>query len=259
MKVVKVPPLVEKQVRTPKVFRWPRLAIISARTANTFTRTLKNYSFDIPSQVSSREYRKFVLGFKPVKCGSFTLDFTRGSPDGAMVLAFTKTAKRSIAVGNESKLKKSPLLFKLAKKVKLNVKSRLFKIKFILTRTIEPELKLPINRTSEAGICAITNVIGPSTRKYGTVREFVEELNNTLGGDWQNYLLSKVITHSKSQGCSAVALLRPEFNPDLTKEHLIQYGAKPEDVESIRSQYYAAARKTGFKKIKGSKYFWIFF
>lgn len=182
----------------------------------------------------------------------------KGFIEGAMIFILSKREDRIIAQGNKKLLKISGLT-NLTRMIRLKLKNRMCKVKFFLTRTIEPELNLPINRNSEAGICAITHLIGQTSIKYEDIQAIVQQINQTIGINWQNYLLTEISNHAKSKGCNAVALLRLENNPDLTNQHLSKTRVDLKGAESIRSQYYAAARKAGFKKVKGSNYFWKIF
>ena len=253
---MKLTPTKRIKEKVLKVFRWPKTALISKRTARLWPKTMKKFNFKIPSQLSPAEYIRFVQNYKPRKMGSFSLHFTKGSIDGAMIFTLSKKEDRLITQGNK-KLLKNIRLINLAKTIRFKLKNRMCKVKFFLTKTIEPELELPINRAS--GICAITNLIGPASRKYEGSQAIVQEINQTIGANWQNFLLTEISNHAQSQGYSAVALLRPENNPDLTNRHLSKTGVDLKGAESIRSQYYAAARKAGFKKVEGSNYFWKIF
>ena len=255
---MKLTPTKRIKEKISKVFHWPKTAFISERTARLWPKTMKKFNFRIPSQLSPADYRRFVQNYKPRKIGPFSLHFSKGSIDGAMIFTLSKREDRIITQGNK-KLLKSSGLTNLARTIRLKLKNRMCKVKFFLTRTIEPELTLPINRASGAGICAITNLIGPTSRKYEGTQAIVQQINETIGTNWQNFLLTEISNHAKSQGCSAVALLRPENNPDLTNRHLSKTGVDLKGAESIRSQYYAAARKAGFKKVEGSNYFWRIF
>lgn len=147
---------------------------------------------------------------------------------------------------------------KIANK-KILLPSNPFRMKFALTSSIEPELPLPIDRTQAASVCVIMGWQGPSDSKYDNTREMVASLNTELKEQWPNRLLRKMVRYSKSQGMQAIALLRPEYNPTLTEENMAVHGDDPKVLSKIKSQFYAVARKTGFKKVEGSRYFWIFF
>lgn len=242
-----------------KLLHWPKATLISMRTKKIWPRTLRKFNFRIPTQVSPSAYKRFILNFKPTKQGAFDLHFSSGGVDGSLILSLSRLVTRPIIPRGANTTNKSTMFSRVMNKIKLRNKNRLFRAKLILTRTIEPEVKLPINREAGAGICAITNLIGPTSRKYENTRALVSELNEELKDNWQNFLINEVSNHARSQGCSAVALLRPENNPDLNNAHLAKYGANQETAESIRSQYYAVARKAGFKKVEGSNYFWKIF
>ena len=87
----------------------------------------------------------------------------------------------------------------------------------------------------------------------------MNELDQELGQKAADFMLEKIIEHAKNQGMQAVALLRPEHNPDLSMTHWQEQGLSTELLASVRSQFYAGTRRMGFKKIKGSKYLWLFF
>jgi len=255
--------------KTARVLRTPKSTYLALRTAKKWGRIGRVLNpLGILSQVSPGEYKTFVSSFHPAKTGEYTLQFTRGSTNSALILTLSKTTTRTLSSILFGRPKEAQLaaqtgtkgfFSRIARRIKIPGSYNLFKTKLTLTREIEPNVALPIDRTKGMGVCAIIDLIGPTARKYKNTQEIAREANETLGTNWQNYLLREITAHAEKQGCSAVALLRPENNPDLTNEHLARAGVNEEGAKSIRSHYFAAARKAGFRKVEGSKYFWKFF
>lgn len=244
----------------PKKIGFLRRELLSRRTKRIWSRMKERHTtFNITGQVSAGEYNKFIKGLNEKTFGPFKLTFRKGSITGGIVLSFEGITKRGLDSIEQIFFGKGKPLNRIGRNIKIKTVSRLFKIDFTLTRNIEQGVNFPIDITKGAGVCAITNLHGPSKRKYEGTQRLVQEANSALGKRWQIFLLEEMISQARANGCSSIALLRPEFNVDLTTEHLVKKGVLREDVDSIRSQYYSAARKTGFKKVKGSKYFWIFF
>ena len=252
-----------------KALRWPSAAFLSARATDIWKKGKSAHRpIGIYSQVNPKEYHSFFLGFSPKQIGDLKVHFSSGSVDGSGILTISKNESRPLNTilfkpSREKRLKEGTGLFKensilsnLVRHIKIKGRNRLFKGKFTLTQEIETHLPLPFDRKKV--VCAVTNLIGPTERKYFNSKELAEKTKSELGMPWQNYLLAELIDHAKSQGCGAVAFLRPEFNVDLSKEHLQKAGVSPKEMESIWSQYYASARKTGFRKIEGSKFMWKF-
>lgn len=234
--------------------------LLSRRTKRIWPKMKERHAtFDIGGQVSAKEYNKFISGFNEKTFGPFKLTFRKGSINGGLVLSFEGVTKRGLDSIEKKIFGKGKALNRIGRNVKIKTINRLFKVNFTLTRNIEQGIKFPIDITKGAGVCAITNLHGPSKIKYNGTQKLVEEANSILGKKWQIFLLEEIISQAKQNGCSSIALLRPEYNVDLTTKHLVERGALKKDADSIRSQYYATARKTGFKKVAGSKYFWIFF
>lgn len=177
------------------------------------------------------------------------MQIRKSSAEANIMLALTKWVRRNIGRAMNIEWIKA----------KLPIPSNPFRMKFALTSTIEPDIKLPIDRDRPATVCAVMGWQGPSPRKYPLHEEYAKQANEAIGEPWQNFMLKEIVDHARAQGIQAVALLRPEHNKSLTEEHFVKIGLDPKTLPSIRSQFYAAARKVGLKKVRGSKYFWIFF
>lgn len=193
------------------------------------------------------------------KFGEFETNLRKGSLNGGLILTLESTASRGLDSIEKKLFGEGKKLNKIGKKIRIKQKSKLFKASFTLTKNIEPNIKFPIDITKGIGVCAITNLQGPSKKKYINTTNIVKNANTAITNNWQIFMLRELTEHAKRKGCNSIALLRPEFNVDLTTRHLVKSGAIRTETDSIRSQYYSSARKTGFKKINGSKYFWIFF
>lgn len=244
--------------------KMPRASLLGRRTKRLWPRVETDYrtAYSIPSIASPKTYRKFIANFKPKKVGEFKTHLRKASHEAHLMIALTGLAGKNIG----SILKKEKIIFGKKFKVpqnisetKIKVPSNLFRMKFALTSTIEPGVPHPIDRKSPAAVCAVMGWQGPSQKKYAGHLEHVKHAKKVLGEPWQNFLLKEIIRHAKSEGMQAVALLRPDYNPNLTKEHFVKENADTRNLPGIRSQFFAAARKAGMKKVKGSKYFWIFF
>jgi|GEM_PF-3493180 len=255
--------------RVPRIFRVPKALYISSRAARVWERVGSNLGpLGIKSQISPKEYTAFVSSFHPQKIEGYSLRFSRGSTNNALTLTLSKRISRSLSSIFLKRPKAKELLSangargffaRVLDKLSLRGNYNLFKAKLTITKEIEPELSLPFDRGKGLGVCAIVDLIGPSSRKYKDTQALAQEARDSLGDNWQSFLLQELSIHAKAQGCSAVALLRPKNNPDLTDAHLREAGVSEEGAKSIRSHYFAAARKASFRKIQGSKYFWKIF
>jgi len=200
----------------------------------------------IPSSAPTRLYRQFISSFPITKIGRFSLNFSQVQGESLVALTIRTINKRRYVGVKDRKFKIPPI----------PVPCQPFKARFILASTIEPQIKHPFKK--EKGVCVITSLIGPG-EKYGENMRMVDSLKQEVGGPWQNYLVRQLVEHSKAQGLGAVALLRPEHNHFLSNEYLAKAGVSSGEAEQMRSAFYAAARKNKMKKVKGSKYFWIYF
>lgn len=228
---------------------------LAFKTRKSFRRVLENYNgFGLTSQLGISQYYNFIRNFQTKRIGNFKLELTKGSADGSLILSIKKSILRKIS-SIHPKFRNVSFL----KKLRIKKSNKLFKLKFILSKDLERNVKLPVDVTKGNGCCIVTNIIGPSKEKYSDSKAVVSEFSKEINDKWQNYLLGEIINYSRSQSCNSVALLRPEKNPDLSFERLKSKGYSESEIKSIHSQYYAAARKLKLKKVKGSDYFWLVF
>lgn len=233
-----------------RIFKAVRAAWLAGRTKfrqkKAVARAFKK--FGIVSQAPFSSYRRFMASFPDIKLGGYKASFSHASGESLVMLALARWVKR----------KTINVLGIRVPSSKVRAPSNVFKMRFVLTSQIEPELRHPISPEKPASVCVVTGIQGPG-KKFVARKKLVEELNAELGEPWQNFLLREMVSHSRKQGLEALALLRPEYNPGLTDSYLAKHGVSPKEAKQMRSQFYAAARKNKLKKVKGSKYFWILF
>lgn len=247
-----------------KLARLPKAALLARRTRVRWPKSAEMYRmyFDIHSIAPPQTYRKFITEFCPKKVGKYKLKMQKSGAEAQIMLSMMGKGRKKVQkmLGDEAKILGMKL--KLPKRLaeyEVRVQTNLFKVKFALTTAIEPNLPHPLDRKRPAAVCAVIGLQGPSSKKYSKPLEYSKEATKVLKEPWQNFLLKEIVEHARVQGMQAVALLRPEHNPYLTKKHFVEEGVDPKTIPSIKSQFFAAARKAGLKKVKGSKYFWVFF
>lgn len=81
-------------------------------------------------------------------------------------------------------------------------------------------------------------------------RERAKEFGRLGGTPWANFLLQQIKAHSKALGFRGVAVIRPEFNPSLL------HSLEIDPTGTMVRLYYSAAKKEGFRKVRGSNYLW---
>src|SRR3989338_928065 len=218
-----------------RVFRLPHAALLARRTRRHWPRIADSYRYlyGIDSVAPPRFYRKFIADFKPFSVGKFKLAMRKASHEGNVMFSVTRWTRG---------FPRNP-----------------FRIKFALTSSIEHEFSHPIDRFRPDAVLAIMGLQGPSKRKYASPTRLVNEMNRVVKEPWQNFVLKEFVAFARREGLEAVALLRPEHNPSLSEGYFRSKGLDLEALDGSRRQFYAAARKAGFKKIAGSRYFWIFF
>ena len=238
-----------------RLLRTPHAALLAARTRRLWGRQESKYQndFNIGSTAPPFAYRAFIAHFHPYRLGPYTVQIRKGAHEALVMVAATQWIRRKI--GKATKLHPPRWLENL----RLPIPSNPFRMKFALTADIERELPLPLDRSQSDAVCAIMGWQGPSDTKYTNASEKAADFNRLLGEPWPNRLLRDTIRYAKQRGHRAVALLRPEYNPALSRKNLISRGDNPDDLPKIQSQFYAAARKCGMKKFPNSKYLWIFF
>jgi hypothetical protein len=235
--------------------RLPRAAWLSRRTRVRGTRLADEYrdKYGIHSLAPVSAYRSFLAAFKPVTAGPFRLDTRKAGTEALTMIAFSRFVRRPLQ-------KSTKIRLGALGKLRVPLPSNPFRMKFSLTSGIEPRLSLPFDRSRPAAVCAVMGWQGPSPKKYPDSLGLRAELERHLHEPWPNFALKTLVEHARRQGMSAVALLRPEHNPAISREKLRRAGRTAPEIETLYSQYYAAARKAGLKrKIDGSHYIWLFF
>ncbi|HLC79612.1 MAG TPA: hypothetical protein VJG83_04270 [archaeon] len=193
----------------------------SHRVFERYKKTLESVGI---SQISSKEHIKdFLAGFKARKIGNYATSFTKG-------------------VGE------SPLRFSIVKRWS---RKTVYTSSFILTPKIEGQ---PL-RGLQGFDLAILSLQGPSPRKFDS-KKAVSDAKQALKEPGQNFLLRELVQLGAEKGAGRIVMLRPEYNPYLDRGFLLSKGLTDEEIDSLKSQYYAAAQKCGFKKKSGSKYLW---
>ncbi|MFA5125618.1 MAG: hypothetical protein WC462_01270 [archaeon] len=233
-----------------KAISFSKAVFLGARTSLRWNKVseLLQTKFDIPSQAPASSYRKFMSTFPETRVDKYRVNFSHAASESLVMLAFSGWLPRK-------------LIRVFGKKIPLpGLKSpvNVFKVRFVLTSSIEPHMNHPFRRDLPAPVCAVTSIQGPG-KKYVNPEKLVADLNEQLHEPWQNYLLGEIVAHAKSQGLDAVSLLRPEYNPNLSNTYLESRGLTSVEIQKMRSQFYAAAKANNLHKIKGSKYFWVFF
>jgi len=261
--------LLSRSSKTPggnlRISRWtPRAAWLGRRTRVRWAQFADTYrdQFDIPSQALPQTYRRFIASFRPKKMGRFKVQMRKGASEAPIMLAITNWTTRKLGrslrtqvLFREGPLQLAPHWFR---ELKIFLPSNPFRIQFALTSVIEPRLNLPLDPGLPAGVCVAMGMQGPKKIKFENTMGLVREIDAILGDFWQNFLLCELIAHARAQGCQAVAFLRPEHNPALRTEKLHGVGLGDDDIQSIHSQHYAAAKHNHMRKIKNSKFLWFF-